>query len=286
LLGAWRRSAAPTGRATGAELDEAEVIRAARVVSGKDAKRTFLRDVAETGLDPAVLRAVRRFKTRGSSGKLAIALDAAPTFSALPDGAPNIRGDLQVTDLIARRERAYDDWTAGRFSRDPVQDLMIPTMIDPTMVPPGKHFTSSFVQYAPPRIEGRDWTDTDRDAFGETSLNQIAAPSSGSRDRVLHVEVLTPRELEAEVGLSEGNIFQVDLTRRPAALQPPCDGPCAISRPGPQALALRLLHPSRRHRDGRAGPQRRRRNPARGAPRHPDDRRLSHPVPWSSSAPG
>ena len=63
-------------------------------------------------------------------------------------------------------ERAYDDWKAGHFSRDPFQDVMIPTMIDPTMAPPGKHFMSCFVQYAPPKIEGRDWTDADRDAFG------------------------------------------------------------------------------------------------------------------------
>jgi phytoene dehydrogenase-like protein len=200
------------GRARGVELEDGEVIRAARVVSGMDVKRTFLRHVAEAELDPGFLRAVRRFKTRGSSGKLNIALDAAPVFPALPAGAPNIRGDLHFTDSIDRMERAYDDWKAGRFSRDPFQDVMIPTMIDPTMVPPGKHYMSSFVQYAPHRIEGRDWTDIDRDAFGETCLNQIAAHSPGFRDRVLHVEVRTPRELEAEVGLTEGNIFQGDLT--------------------------------------------------------------------------
>jgi phytoene dehydrogenase-like protein len=200
------------GRARGVELEDGEVIRAARVVSGMDVKRTFLRHVAEAELDPGFLRAVRRFKTRGSSGKLNIALDAAPVFPALPAGAPNIRGDLHFTDSIDRMERAYDDWKAGRFSRDPFQDVMIPTMIDPTMVPPGKHYMSSFVQYAPHRIEGRDWTDIDRDAFGETCLNQIAAHSPGFRDRVLHVEVRTPRELEAEVGLTEGNIFQGELT--------------------------------------------------------------------------
>jgi phytoene dehydrogenase-like protein len=194
------------------ELEDGEVIRAARVVSGMDVKRTFLRHVAEAELDPGFLRAVRRFKTRGSSGKLNIALDAAPVFPALPAGAPNIRGDLHFTASIDRMERAYDDWKAGRFSRDPFQDVMIPTMIDPTMVPPGKHYMSSFVQYAPHRIEGRDWTDIDRDAFGETCLNQIAAHSPGFRDRVLHVEVRTPRELEAEVGLTEGNIFQGELT--------------------------------------------------------------------------
>jgi phytoene dehydrogenase-like protein len=80
------------------------------------------------------------------------------------------------------------------------------------MAPPGKHFMSCFVQYAPPRIGGQDWTDADRDAFRDTCLTQIAAYSPGFRDRILHVEVRTPRELEAEVGLTEGNIFQGELT--------------------------------------------------------------------------
>jgi phytoene dehydrogenase-like protein len=177
-----------------------------------DVKRTFLRHVEEKELPDDFLKRVRRFKTRGSSGKLNIALDAAPKFTALPDGAPNLKGDLHFTDSIERMERAYDDWKSGQFSRDPFQDVMIPTMIDPTMTPPGKHFMSCFVQYAPPKIGGREWTDADRDAFGAACLDQIERFAPGFKSLVLHVEVRTPRELEAEVGLTEGNIFQGELT--------------------------------------------------------------------------
>ena len=200
------------GRTTGVRLSGGEEIAARRVLSNMDVKRTFLRHVAREELPPAFVHRVERFKSRGSSGKLNIALDAAPEFPALPAGAPMLKGDLHFTDSIERMERAYDDWKAGRFSRDPFQDTMIPTMIDPTMVPPGKHFMSCFVQYAPPKIEGRDWTDADRDAFGKTVIDQIAAHSPGFRDRILHVEIRTPRELEAEVGLTDGNIFQGELT--------------------------------------------------------------------------
>jgi phytoene dehydrogenase-like protein len=200
------------GRARGVVLEDGEELRAARVVSNMDAKRTFLTCVGEQHLPGDFVQAVRRFKTRGSSGKLNIALDAAPVFPALPEGAPMVRGDLHFTDTIARMERAYDDWKAGHFSRDPFQDCMIPSMIDPTLAPPGKHFMSCFVQYAPPRIGGQAWTDADRDAFRDTCLAQIEAHAPGLRDRVLHVEVRTPRELEAEVGLTEGNIFQGELT--------------------------------------------------------------------------
>ena len=200
------------GRATGVMLDNGDVLKARRVVSNMDVKRTFLKTVDEKHLPETFVKRVKAFKIRGSSGKLNIALDRAPKFTALPEGAPNIKGDLHFTDSIEKMERAYDDWKDGHFSADPFQDLMIPTMIDPTMVPPGKHFMSCFVQYAPPKVEGHDWTDADRDAFGATCLNQIEKYAPGFKESILHVEVRTPRELEAEVGLTEGNIFQGELT--------------------------------------------------------------------------
>ena len=91
----------------------------------------------------------RNFKIRGSSGKLNIALDGLPRFPAIPQGSPCTRGDMHVTDTIEMMERAYDDWKDGRWSRAPYIDMLIPSQIDPTMVPDGKHYMSVFVQYCP-----------------------------------------------------------------------------------------------------------------------------------------
>ena len=200
------------GRTTGVVLESGEEIRAGLVVSNADVKRTFLKLVDEADLPESFVHRVKHFKMRGSSGKVNIALDSVPEFPALPKGTSCIRGDLHFTDSIERMERAYDDWKAGRWSADPMLDTMIPTTLDPTMTSPGKHFMSCFVQYCPPKVEGRDWTDADRAAFAETVVSQIADYSPGFRDRIVHMEVRTPRELEAEVGLTEGNIFQGELT--------------------------------------------------------------------------
>ncbi|NVP56583.1 phytoene desaturase family protein [Mycoplana rhizolycopersici] len=200
------------GRTTGVVLESGEEIRAGLVVSNADVKRTFLKLVDEADLPESFVHRVKHFKMRGSSGKVNIALDSLPEFPALPKGSSCIRGDLHFTDSIERMERAYDDWKAGRWSADPMLDTMIPTTLDPTMTSPGKHFMSCFVQYCPPKVEGRDWTDADRAAFAETVVSQIADYSPGFRDRIVHMEVRTPRELEAEVGLTEGNIFQGELT--------------------------------------------------------------------------
>ena len=201
-----------SGRAKGIVLAGGEEIYGGLVISNADVKRTFLNLVDAKELPEIFLRRVKNFRMRGSSGKVNIALDSLPEYPALPDGCPSIRGDLHFTDSVGRMERAYDDWKAGRWSADPFLDVMIPTTLDPTMTSPGKHFMSCFVQYCPPKVEGRDWTDADRDAFGETVISQIADYSPGFRDRIVHMEVRTPRELEAEVGLTEGNIFQGELT--------------------------------------------------------------------------
>jgi phytoene dehydrogenase-like protein len=200
------------GKATGVVLKGGEEIRGRLVVSNADVKRTFLKLVKGKELPEPFLRRVRNFKIRGSSGKVNIALDSMPEFPALPKDSPCYRADLHFTDSIERMERAYDDWKAGRWSADPFIDMVIPTTLDPTMAPPGKHFVGCFVQYAPPKVEGHEWTDADREGFAESVVSQIADYSPGFRDRIVHMEVRTPRELEAEVGLTEGNIFQGELT--------------------------------------------------------------------------
>ena len=200
------------GSAVGVALTGGEEIYAPTVVSNLDVRRTFLNVMDEGDLDPKFVQKVRNFHIRGSSGKVNIALDGLPTFPALPKGSQLMHADMHFLDSVERMERAYDDWKNKTWSKDPYVDMLIPTLSDPTMAPPGKHFMSCFVQYAPPELDTGEWTDEDRDAFGETVIDQIANYSPDFKSLILHAEVRTPRELENEVGLTEGNIFQGELT--------------------------------------------------------------------------
>ncbi len=200
------------GKVRGVVLSNDEEVNAPIVVSGMDVKRTFLKCMDKSDLPEEFYRRVSNFKIRGSSGKVNIALDGMPTFPALPKGSPLLDGDMHFVDSMERMERAYDDWKDGTWSKDPYIDMVIPTVTDPTMAPPGKHFMSCFVQYCPAKVEGRDWTDAERDAFGQTVINQIANYSPDFKDLILHAEVRTPREIENEAGLTEGNIFHGELT--------------------------------------------------------------------------
>jgi phytoene dehydrogenase-like protein len=200
------------GRARGVVLASGEELEAATVVSNMDVKRTFLDTVEPEHLPEEFLTAVRRFKIRGSSGKLNIALDGLPQFPAIPAGSPAIRGDLHLTDSLEMMERAYDDWKAGRWSAAPYVDMLIPSQIDPTMAPDGKHYMSVFVQYCPYALADGPWTDAKRQAFGATVIEAIARQSPDFKSLILHAEIRTPWDIENEVGLTEGNIFQGELT--------------------------------------------------------------------------
>ena len=200
------------GKVKGVALTNGEEIDAPIVVSGMDVKRTFLKCMDKNDLPADFYKRVENFKIRGSSGKLNIALDGMPSFPALPKGSPLLDGDMHFIDSMERMERAYDDWKAGTWSKDPYVDMVIPTVSDPTMAPPGKHFMSCFVQYCPPKIEGREWKPEEREAFGQTVIDQIAEYSPDFKSLILHVEVRTPKEIEEESGLTEGNIFHGELT--------------------------------------------------------------------------
>lgn len=200
------------GHARGVALKDGTEYLADIVVSNLDPKRTFLDIMDPVDLPKDVIKKAENFKIRGSSGKLNIALDGLPTFNGIDPKSNLMYGDMHFSDTMERMERAYDDWKDGTWSKDPYLDMMIPSMADPTMAPPGKHMMSVFVQYAPPKIEGRDWTDEDKDGFEKSVLDQISRYSPNFRDLILHCETRTPREIEAEVGLTEGNIFQGELT--------------------------------------------------------------------------
>jgi len=200
------------GQVTGVALENGDEYQADIVVSNMTFPRTFLECMDPKDLEPSFLKKVKNFKIRGSSGKLNIALDGLPDIVALRGNAELMRGDMHFIDSTERLERAYDDWKNGIWSQDPYIDILIPSLTDPTMTPPGKHFMSLFVQYVPPLVKGKEWTDENRDQFAQTVINQIEEYAPGFKDLILHMEVRTPRELENEVGLSEGNIFQGELT--------------------------------------------------------------------------
>ncbi|HEU4725245.1 MAG TPA: NAD(P)/FAD-dependent oxidoreductase [Candidatus Eisenbacteria bacterium] len=198
------------GRATGVVLEGGEEIPASIVVSGLDPRLTFERLVEPRELPDDLVDAVRRFKFRGSSGKVNLALAGLPDFTCMPGEGPHLRGAISISPSVEYLERAYDDAKYGEFSRHPYMDIVLPSMIDPNMAPPGKHVMSIFVQYAPYDLNG-GWTDAKREAFGDAVIDTVSRYAPNLKSLILHRQVLTPADIERMTGLSEGNIFQGEL---------------------------------------------------------------------------
>jgi phytoene dehydrogenase-like protein len=200
-------------QATGVVLDSGDEVTGRVVLSSLDPRQTFVRLVEPGVLDATFLEEVERYRYRGSSGKVNLALDGLPEFTCLPGPGDHLRGAISFSPGIDYMEQAYDDAKSGRFSRRPYIDMIIPTLVDPSLAPPGKHVMSCFVQYAPYRLaDGDEWDDARREAFGETVVDTISERAPNIRDLILHAQVLTPRDIEERFGLSEGNIFQGELS--------------------------------------------------------------------------
>lgn len=200
------------GKAAGVVLENGDEIHANIVVSNLDAKRTFTKIVDRDDLPPGIFERAKNFKIRGSSGKVNIALDGLPKFNGVPDNRYINRGGQAFIGSMEKLERAYDDWKRGQWSSDPFVESVIPSAWDPTVAPPGKHWMSNFIQYCPPTLADGPWTPEKRDAFGQTVIDKIERYSPGFKDLIVHMEVRTPYEIENEIGLTEGNIFQGELT--------------------------------------------------------------------------
>jgi phytoene dehydrogenase-like protein len=199
------------GRAYGVVLSSGDDIEAKVIVSGVDPKRTFLKMIDAKHLEPEFLHQVDDFKIRGSSAKVNLALDALPNFTSMPGDGPHLAGAISISPSIDYIERAYDDAKYGEFSRRPYLDVIIPSMLDPSMAPPGKHVMSIFVQYAPYHLKNGSWPDK-REALGDTVIDTLSEYAPNLKNIILHRQVVTPWDLEQEFGLTEGNIFQGELT--------------------------------------------------------------------------
>jgi phytoene dehydrogenase-like protein len=200
------------GKASGVALENGDEIYANVISSSVDPRLTFTKFLEASELPSDFLEDVNRYKFRGSSGKVNLALDALPNFKCLPGEGLHLRGAISISPSVEYMERAYDDAKYGNFSRRPYIDCVIPSLTDPSLAPPGKHVMSCFVQYAPYKLAaGLHW-DTEREKFGDTVINTLAEHAPNIKDIILHRQIVTPLDLEREWGLSEGNIFQGELS--------------------------------------------------------------------------
>jgi phytoene dehydrogenase-like protein len=220
------------GSATGVVLANGDEIAARTVVSGCDPRLTFFGFVGREHLPADFATSIDRYKNRGSSGKVNLALDRFPEFRHRPGIGPHVTGDVAIAPSTEYLETAFDEAKYGTFSRRPFINVVFPSLLDPSMAPQGKHVLSAFVQYAPYDLATgpESWPDH-REAFGDAVIDTLAEYMPTLKEDILHRQVLSPWDIEKEFGITQGNIFHGELGLEQLLFQRPVAGHARYTTP-------------------------------------------------------
>ncbi len=197
-------------RATrGVQLIDGTIYEAKVVASSVDANLTFRKFLEPTQLPEEFLRAVSNIDYASASAKINLALAQPPQFTCYPGQglSPIHRGTMHISPTIDYLEKAYDDAKYGRPSQEPILEMTMPTSVDQTIAPEGKHILSIFVQYAPYHLHDANWDDI-KESFADRCIAKIAEYAPNVPGAILHRQVLSPLDLERTYGLTGGNIMQ------------------------------------------------------------------------------
>jgi phytoene dehydrogenase-like protein len=208
------------GRATGVRLangatGETGEIEAKYVISGADPRRTFLELMDPVHLEPEFVRAARNVKCRGIRAFVNLALGELPKFTGAPADGSHLRGVISISPTLDYLEHAYDDAKHGSVSKQLFLEATIPSLTDPSLAPPGKHVMSIAAQYVPYKTkDGADggWDAASKDKLADQVIATLAAYAPNMKSAVIARQVWTPRDLEETHGLTEGNLYQGELT--------------------------------------------------------------------------
>ena len=199
------------GRARGVVLESGEEIAGRVVVSNADPKRTFLGLVGRAHLPADFVHGIETLRCRGNSAKINLALGELPDFTALPGDGEHLRGSIDIVGADpGHLERAFDDYKAGRPSRDPFLEITIPSTVDSTLTPAGRHVMGISVKFVPYHLAEGDW-ESRREELGDLAIDTLARYAPNIRRALVHRQVLTPRDFEDRFGLTGGNICHGDM---------------------------------------------------------------------------
>ena len=201
------------GAVTGIVLADGEEISVEAVVSGVDPKRTFFHLVDPTQLDPTFANRIKNFRANGTVAKVNLALGSLPFFTALDatEGFLNVlSGRIHIGPEIDYLERAFDASKYGDFSKTPLLDVTIPTILDPSLAPDGKHVLSAYVQFAPFKLKEGNW-DSRRHDLGHAVVKTLTAYAPNLPNLIEYMQVITPLDFERSYGFTGGHIFHGEL---------------------------------------------------------------------------
>lgn len=192
------------GRAAGVELAGGEVLAADAVVANCHPQTLLLELIDPADIDPATRARLAQYKSGSGTLRMNVALSGLPAFTALPGPGDHLKSGIILAPSLDYMARAHDDARAHGWSRAPVVEMLIPSLVDDNLAPPGAHVASLFAQHFDPALA--DW-DAHRAAAADAVIGTVEAFAPGFRRLIVGQMVLSPRDLERRFGLVGGDIF-------------------------------------------------------------------------------
>ncbi|MBA4132240.1 MAG: FAD-dependent oxidoreductase [Hyphomicrobium sp.] len=209
-----RRVVVEKGRAAGVELQSGEIVRA-RAVAANVGPKLLFRDLIDAGdVDPVLRQRFTTIKTGSATFRMNVALSELPRFTARPEPGPHHGAGIVIAPTMAYMERAYLDAKRDGWAREPVVEMLIPSVLDETLAPPGQHVASLFVQHVAPKLPGgRTWENPqEKERFADIVIETVTRHAPNFRRSVLGMQALSPLDLEMRFGLVDGDIFHGQLS--------------------------------------------------------------------------
>jgi phytoene dehydrogenase-like protein len=201
------------GRVAGVRLESGEEIAATRVIANVGPKILYDRMFAESDLPADFNRRMKGFKAGSGTFRMNVALSELPRFTCLPEAdGEHHRSGIILAPTLDYMDRAFLDAKQFGWSKKPIVEMLIPSTVDDSLAPPGRHVASLFCQqFAPELPDGRDW-DAEEGAAADTIIDTVEAHAPGFRASILGRQVLSPKGLERKLGLAGGDIMHGNMT--------------------------------------------------------------------------
>lgn len=201
-----------SGVAVGVELESGERVMARTVVANVGPKLLYGRLVADEHLPLDFRRAMRGYHGGSGSFRMNVALAELPDFQCAPGVGEHLRAGIFICPSLDYMDRAWRDARQYGWSREPVIEMLIPSLVDPQLAPPGRHVASLFCQQFAPRLpDGRSW-DEAREAAAATVIETMTRYAPNFARAVLAAQIHSPLDLERKFGLIDGDIMHGHMT--------------------------------------------------------------------------
>ena len=200
------------GRAAGVVLDDGATLRARAVIANVNPQYLFFTLLPREAVPPAMHKRMINWKAGSGTFRMNVALSKLPNFAALPGSGDHLTAGIILAPSLAYMDQAYRDCVAHGWSRKPIVEMLIPSVLDDSLAPPGAHVASLFCQHVTPRFaDGASW-DQHRDAVADLMIDTVEAYASGFKASIVARQIFSPLDLERTFGLPNGDIFHGALT--------------------------------------------------------------------------